>query len=73
MADLRFQGCCYSGYQYVTDDGDWVATGGNLILSGAIVDSTQLDIQTSAANANIVFWVMLTYPILHNRKYLYKK
>ena len=29
-------------------------TGGNLILSGAITDSTQLDIQTSAANANIV-------------------
>ena len=30
-------------------------TGGNLILSGAITDSGQLDIQTSAANANIVF------------------
>jgi hypothetical protein len=30
-------------------------TGGNLILSGAIIDSAQLDIQTSAANANIVF------------------
>jgi len=30
-------------------------TGGNLILSGAIVDSAQLDIQTSAVNANIVF------------------
>jgi hypothetical protein len=29
-------------------------TAGNLILSGAIVDSGQLDIQTSAANANIV-------------------
>ena len=29
-------------------------TGGNLILSGAITDTTQLDIQTSAANANIV-------------------
>jgi hypothetical protein len=29
-------------------------TSGNLILSGAIVDSAQLDIQTSAANANIV-------------------
>jgi len=29
-------------------------TAGNLILSGAIVDSAQLDIQTSAANANIV-------------------
>ena len=29
-------------------------TGGNLLLSGAIVDSAQLDIQTSAANANIV-------------------
>jgi hypothetical protein len=29
-------------------------TGGNLILSGAIVDTTQLDLQTSAANANIV-------------------
>lgn len=29
-------------------------TGGNLILSGAITDSAQLDIQTSAANANIV-------------------
>jgi hypothetical protein len=28
-------------------------TGGNLILSGAIVDSAQLDIQTSAGNANI--------------------
>ena len=28
-------------------------TGGNLLLSGAIVDSAQLDIQTSAANANI--------------------
>ena len=30
-------------------------TAGNLLLSGAIVDSAQLDIQTSAANANIVF------------------
>jgi hypothetical protein len=30
-------------------------TGGNLLLSGAIIDSAQLDIQTSAANANIVF------------------
>jgi hypothetical protein len=29
-------------------------TAGNLILSGAIVDSAQLDIQTSAGNANIV-------------------
>ena len=29
-------------------------TGGNLILTGAITDSAQLDIQTSAANANIV-------------------
>jgi len=29
-------------------------TGGNLLISGAIVDSAQLDIQTSAANANIV-------------------
>ena len=29
-------------------------TGGNLILTGAIIDSAQLDIQTSAANANIV-------------------
>jgi filamentous hemagglutinin len=29
-------------------------TGGNLILSGAIIDSAQLDLQTSAANANIV-------------------
>ena len=29
-------------------------TAGNLILSGAIVDSAQLDIQTSASNANIV-------------------
>jgi len=29
-------------------------TGGNLIISGAIVDSGQLDIQTSAGNANIV-------------------
>ena len=29
-------------------------TGGNLILSGAITDSGQLDIQTSAGNANIV-------------------
>jgi hypothetical protein len=29
-------------------------TGGNLILSGAIVDSAQLDIQTTAVNANIV-------------------
>ena len=29
-------------------------TGGNLILSGAIIDSAQLDIQTSAANANVV-------------------
>lgn len=28
-------------------------TGGNLLLSGAIVDSAQLDIQTSASNANI--------------------
>jgi filamentous hemagglutinin len=28
-------------------------TAGNLLLSGAIVDSAQLDIQTSAANANI--------------------
>ena len=30
-------------------------TGGNLLLSGAIIDSAQLDIQTSASNANIVF------------------
>jgi hypothetical protein len=30
-------------------------TGGNLLISGAIVDSAQLDIQTSASNANIVF------------------
>jgi hypothetical protein len=29
-------------------------TGGNLLISGAIVDSAQLDIQTSAGNANIV-------------------
>ena len=29
-------------------------TGGNLILTGAITDSNQLDIQTSANNANIV-------------------
>jgi hypothetical protein len=29
-------------------------TGGNLILSGAILDSAQLDIQTTALNANIV-------------------
>jgi hypothetical protein len=29
-------------------------TGGNLLLSGAILDSAQLDIQTTAANANIV-------------------
>jgi hypothetical protein len=29
-------------------------TGGNLILSGAIIDSAQLDIQTSASNANVV-------------------
>jgi hypothetical protein len=29
-------------------------TGGNLLLSGAIIDSAQLDIQTSAGNANIV-------------------
>jgi hypothetical protein len=29
-------------------------TGGNLLLSGAVIDSAQLDIQTSAANANIV-------------------
>jgi len=29
-------------------------SGGNLLISGAIVDSAQLDIQTSAANANIV-------------------
>jgi hypothetical protein len=28
-------------------------TGGNLLLSGAIVDSAQLDIQTSASNSNI--------------------
>jgi hypothetical protein len=28
MADLRFQGCCYDAYQYVTDDTAWVATGG---------------------------------------------
>jgi hypothetical protein len=28
-------------------------TGGNLLLSGAIIDSAQLDIQTSASNANI--------------------
>jgi hypothetical protein len=28
-------------------------TAGNLLLSGAIIDSAQLDIQTSAANANI--------------------
>jgi hypothetical protein len=30
-------------------------TGGNLILSGAIEDSSQLDIRTTASNANIVF------------------
>jgi len=30
-------------------------TAGNLIISGAIIDSSQLDIQTSAGNANIVF------------------
>jgi hypothetical protein len=30
-------------------------TGGNLILSGAIEDSAQLDIRTTASNANIVF------------------
>jgi hypothetical protein len=30
-------------------------TGGNLVLSGAIVDSAQLDLQTSGSNANIVF------------------
>jgi hypothetical protein len=29
-------------------------TGGNLLISGAIIDSAQLDLQTSAANANIV-------------------
>jgi hypothetical protein len=29
-------------------------TAGNLLISGAIIDSAQLDIQTSAANANIV-------------------
>jgi hypothetical protein len=29
-------------------------SGGNLLISGAIVDSAQLDIQTNAANANIV-------------------
>jgi hypothetical protein len=29
-------------------------TAGNLLLTGAIVDSAQLDIQTSAANANVV-------------------
>jgi filamentous hemagglutinin len=29
-------------------------TGGNLLISGAILDSAQLDIQTTAANANIV-------------------
>jgi hypothetical protein len=29
-------------------------TGGNLVISGAIIDSAQLDIQTSAGNANIV-------------------
>jgi len=28
-------------------------TGGNLLLSGAIIDSAQLDIQTSASNSNI--------------------
>jgi filamentous hemagglutinin len=30
-------------------------TAGNLLISGAIVDSAQLDIQTSASNANIAF------------------
>jgi hypothetical protein len=30
-------------------------TGGNLILSGAIEDSAQLDVRTTASNANIVF------------------
>ena len=30
-------------------------TGGNLLLSGAIEDSAQLDIRTTASNANIVF------------------
>jgi hypothetical protein len=29
-------------------------TGGNLLISGAILDSAQLDIQTTASNANIV-------------------
>jgi hypothetical protein len=29
-------------------------TGGNLLISGAIIDSAQLDLQTSAANADIV-------------------
>ena len=30
-------------------------TGGNLLISGAIEDSAQLDIRTTASNANIVF------------------
>ena len=28
MAALKFEGCCYPGYQYVTVDTSWVATGG---------------------------------------------
>jgi hypothetical protein len=28
MANLLFEGCCYDGYQYFTDEASWIATGG---------------------------------------------
>jgi hypothetical protein len=28
MPNLLFEGCCYDGYQYFTDETDWIATGG---------------------------------------------
>ena len=33
MADLRFEGCCYEGYQYVTDNVAWDATGATTALT----------------------------------------
>jgi len=44
-------GAAISGTSLTVTTGN--ITAGNLLLSGAIIDSAQLDIQTSAANANI--------------------
>ena len=48
----NIQGAAITGTSLTVSTGN--ITSGNLILSGAIVDSAQLDIQTSAGNANIV-------------------